>query len=401
MKKEELKTLLKELEDEGSEADKAEEKAESTVEAGISADKIAEQVAEKIVSAMAASQGGNSKDVETVKEKIYTPEEGLKAVRYPELSELGNLSDDEKIAVYFKALLTRQKTAEDMAVIKGLSEGTAADGGNLVPTPLFTEVARLIADRSVMRRIARIVPMTSDTLKIPTQTADPLAYWIGERVTKTTTSAEFSYVTLNSNKLVARILVSEELNDDAIVAMVPYVTELFAEAIAVAEDKAFFTGADTTEPRGITAETLTNQAASATFSIDDVVRLMYLVRQSVRLSPSCAFIAHQDVIRKLQVMKDSNNQYLWRTGGLNNGQVPVLPDMLFNKPIYEQNDLPSRRLYWGDWSKYYIGDRKQLYIKTTDQNETAWTQDAIDIKAVERVDGRAALTTAFAYLTNC
>lgn len=403
--KDELKKLLSEIDTEKeSEAEtKREEKVEDKkVEADININDTLSKLAENLVTAVKTQLGGDAKDAEALKARIYSEKDGLKTIKSPSVKELGNLSDSEKIGAFFKSLFHSHKTSEDIAILKGLSEGSDADGGYLVPTPLHSEVYRLLGDLAVMRKLATEIPMTSETLKIPTLTADPAAYWIGERVTKTTTSAEFSQPTLTANKLVARILISEELNDDAIVAMVPFITNLFAEKIAAAEDKAFFTGTGTGQPRGISIETITSPAASATFVFDDLITLMNSVRQSVRDARNAAFIGNNKVLQKIYKMKDTSNQYIWRMpGGSIASQTDRLPEMIYGRPIYEQNDLPSRELYFGDWSKYFIGDRKQLYVKTTDQNETAWTQDAIDIKAVERVDGRASILGAFAKLTNC
>lgn len=394
--REEVEASVKESREAGG---KSEEKAESVVSANINVEDVAKQVAESIVKGVQEIYGGNNNDAKSLQEKIYTPEKGFAAIKYPSIKELDNLTDNEKIAVYFKALVRREKSNEDHQILKGLSEGTAADGGNLVPVPLYNEVMRLLPDIAIMRRLAEVIPMTSKTLEIPTQTTEPQAYWIGERQTKTTTSVEFGKITLTANKLVARVLMSEELNDDAIVSLVPWITRRFAEAIATKEDQAFFTGSGSGQPKGINQESLTSISAGGNLTFDKVIQLYGLPRQSVRNSANAAFVAHHSVLQQLRQLKDSNGAYLWRIGGETNGQVGRLPETLHGYPIYEQNDLATSELYFGDWSKYLIGDRKQMTVRTTMENETAWTQDAIDIKAVERVDGRAVFTGAFAKIT--
>lgn len=403
MKKEEIKKLIEEemkARDESEvKASKSEEKAsEPEVEATMDPDELGKDIAANIVSAIQEQLGGNEKDAEELKEKVYSPEKGLGAIKYPSAKELDNLTDNEKVATYYKALIKTRKTSEDIAILKGLSEGTDADGGYLVPTPLYNQVYELLPDMAVMRNIASEIEMTSGTLKIPTLENDGKAYWIGERKTKTTTTAEFGQKTLTAHKLVARILISEELNDDAIVAMVPWINEQFAKYIAVAEDDAFFTGSGVGQPRGITLETLSNQDVGAGFTYEDIVDLTYLVRDSVQNAQSAAFVGHRDVMARVRKLTDDNGRPLWAIGGVTNGLDRREPDQLIGYPAYTQNDLPTDRLYFGDWSKYLIGDRKTLSVRSTDTTETAWSEDAIDIKAVERVDGRAILLGAFAYL---
>jgi len=82
------------------------------------------------------------------------------------------------------------------------------------------------------------------------------------------------------------------------------------------------------------------------------------------------------------------------------GQTERLPDTLYGYPYYEQNSLPQNRIYFGDWSFYIIGDRQQITVSSTNEGGDAWRRDATEFKAVERVDGRAVLTTPFAYIDN-
>jgi HK97 family phage major capsid protein len=104
------------------------------------------------------------------------------------------------------------------------------------------------------------------------------------------------------------------------------------------------------------------------------------------------------VIERLRKIKDTNGSYIWQ--GRNTPATEAPRDYIYGYPIYEQNDLSSDELYFGAWRNYIIGDRKQLYIATTTSTETAWTQDAYDMKAVEMVDGRMLFAGAFAKANN-
>ena len=69
------------------------------------------------------------------------------------------------------------------------------------------------------------------------------------------------------------------------------------------------------------------------------------------------------------------------------------------KSIHEQNNLSEDQLYVGDWSNYIIGDREQLSVETTTQGGDAWRRHSMEIKAVERVDGKTVLAGGFAKMT--
>lgn len=403
-KKDELRKLLEEIkaEDATTEQEDGSSKDDNDSKVEASIDAMAEKLANKIADAVIAAKGGNSDDKQYIKEKIYTPEKGLQIAKYPALDEIKNLSKDEVIVTFFKAVVNARRDDDAAKVLKALTETDDTTGGYLVPSPLATEVYRIMPDVAVMRKIASVVPMTSQTLDLSTLTARPYAYWTGEYVSKTTTSAEFGRVTLSVNDLVCLLPVTHQLLNDANINMVSFITQLFAEAIAREEDKAFFTGSGTGRPKGISTETIASRSAGASIDFDDILDLLDLVPQAVRNAPKAAFVANKQAIKLLRKVKDTDGDYIWRMGGngARSGQIERLPDTLYEYPIYEQNDLSEDELYFGDWSQYIIGDRQQIVVETTTEGGDAWRRNAMEIKAVERVDGKTVLTNAFAKLTN-
>lgn len=395
-KKAELKALLEEIEAEKAEGAvptlKAEEVAMTT-----SQEKLIEALGEKLVSAVEAA-GVSKAEAVSVKQEILGND--MKAIRFSSEEELKDLDDEQVIVQWFKALVYKDQSAEADRVFKALTEGSATDGGNLVPTPLAAEIWRVLPDMSIMRRIARTIPMTALTIKLNSLTSRPLAYWTNEYASKTTTSAEFSQVTLTAHKLVCLLPASHELIEDANIDLVRYIVELFAEAIAVAEDKAFFTGSGTGQPKGINQETIASQSVGASVDFDDIIDLLDLVPSAVKSSNSTAFVAHRRVLRLLKKIKDSDGDYIWRQGGRMDGQIARLPDTIYGYPVYEQNDLSENELYFGDWKYYIIGDRRQITVDITNEGGDAWRKDGTEIKAVERVGGTAVMTNPFAKLTD-
>lgn len=407
--KAEMEALLKKY---GMKADDAgeatpdsntEAKAEDTKVVADLATKVAEKLAGLIIANKNVTSEADKQSLNrTVKTKIYTSWAGLKEIDYP--SDVKSLSKDEKIATFFKALVYSKNDPSSQQVLRALSEGVDAEGGYLVPEELRTEVFRVLPDMTVMRKLARVLPMSSDTLKLNSLSARPKAYWTAEYQSKSTTSAEFNQITLSPNDLVCLLPITEQLLADANINLVQFVIELFAEAIGLAEDEAFFTGSGTGQPKGISAETIANQpVAGASLSLDDVIDLIDLVPQRVTQSPKAAFIGHRKVKRALRKIKDTAGDYIWRDGmgGVGGGgESKRLPDTLYGYNFYEVNHLSQSELYFGDWSMYIIGDRQTMSVTTTTEGGEAWRRNAMEIKAVERVDGKAVLTTPFAKLTN-
>lgn len=404
MDKKEVQALIDEAlkareADDAKDGGKEEEEKESTVESKIT--DLAEKIAGRIADEIKTAKGGDDDDVSELKGKIHESMKDSTVVRYPSQEELKDLSDEDTIVYFFKSLMAKDSDAEANAVFKALTEGTNADGGYLVPAPLATEVWRILPDMSVMRKVGRVLTMTSQTLGLNSLTGKPKAYWTQEYATKSTTSADFTQKTLTAYKLVCRLPASHELIQDANIDLVNFIIELFAESIAEAEDDAFFTGSGTNQPRGVSIETISNQSAGASLDFDDIIALIHLVPQSARQDRSVAFVGNQTTLRLLRQVKDSNNDYIWRIdgGATTSGQTQRLPDMIYGYPYYEQNDLGDE-LYFGAWNRYIIGDRKRLTVETTNVGGEAWERDATEIKAVERVGGRMVDERAFAKLTN-
>lgn len=388
MTKEELKTMMDEIKKEDVEKQEAKKADDTTVE------KIVEGLGTKIAEAIAANNKGNKKDGEEFAAKYFSKENGFAGIKYPEMDKLSSLSKEDKILVWFKALMNKDQDMQANQVFKALVEGTDDQGGYLVPEEFRAEVFRVLPNFTVMRKLARVLPMNTDTLNLNTLVARPYAYWTAEYASKTTTSAEFGRVVLHPNDLVCLLPVTHQLIADANIDVIQFITALFGEAIGMAEDKAFFTGSGTGQPKGISTETIGSVAAGGALAFDHLQGLLDLAPQRVRNSPTAAYVAHNHVISALRKLKDTTGRYIWEPS-VQVGQ----PDRVYGRPIYEQNDLSSHELYFGDWNYYIIGDRQQIVVETTREGGNAWRQNATEIKAVERVDGKTVLTAAFKKVT--
>lgn len=107
--------------------------------------------------------------------------------------------------------------------------------------------------------------------------------------------------------MVCLLPVSEQLFADANINLVQFIIQLFAEAIGVAEDKAFFTGSGTGQPKGINQESIASAAvAGASPTLDDIIDLIDLVPQRVGQSPKAAFIGNRKVKRAFRKIKDQS-----------------------------------------------------------------------------------------------
>jgi HK97 family phage major capsid protein len=393
MDKAELKKLLEEIkaEDKAVEEKVQVNEKEGTFDIKSLADELGDRIAKEIVKA----KGGNSTDAKQLKNEFFNADNGFKAIEYPDAKELSNLEGDEKITTFFKALVTSRDNPQSQMVMRALVEGTDSQGGYLVPEEFRAEVWRILPDVSVMRKLATVLPMNTDTLDIPTLVAKPEAYWTSEYASKTTSSAEFGQVTLTPYKLVCLLPVTQELIMDAGIDLVRFITTLFAERIGEIEDKAYFVGTGTGQPTGLNGALSSSVACAGGVDFDEVIDLIMTPPQAVRNSRRTAFVANKHGIKLLRTIKDSNNNYIWSAGRPDVSEA----ERLYGYPLYEMNSLPARNMIFGDFSNYVIGDRQQLSVSTTMEGGDSWRRDSMEIKAKVRVDGKTLLTGGFALMT--
>jgi HK97 family phage major capsid protein len=141
-----------------------------------------------------------------------------------------------------------------------LSEGTAADGGYLVPPEFANTIWTRMYENDLISRTTKMT-CSGNTLKIPavdeTSRVDGSrfggiqAFWEGEAQQFTESKPKFRYVNLNLKKLTALGFVTDELLSDAMVNMEQYLFGLFAQEMTFKVGDALINGDGTTKPIGL------------------------------------------------------------------------------------------------------------------------------------------------------
>lgn len=379
------------LEDEGADEEVADDAADVDAEEK----KLAKGIAKQVM----ANLG-----LESVKD-LSDRVDGLMKSQYPTDSKLtkilggkdyirekDQLTANEKIVGFFHALVTGNEHAT-----KALAEGVAADGGYLFPDEFLAEVIRDVAELNVMRSLVRVIPMRRDVMKIPELLSGPDVYWTAENAAKTTTTAHFNERTLTVKKMAAIIYASDELIEDSTeIDIVNLIIRIFAEKIADKEEYAIVAGNGTTQPTGLetarAAGTISSVAA-VTHDFDDILNLEYSL--PAKYSVRGVFAANRNTIKELRKLKDTQGRYQWQPS-----PAAGMPATLGGKPIYEANYIPNGTIFFGDFSQgYFLGDRKQMTVKITQDSETAFTKDQTAIRVVHRIAGNVGNAAALRALT--
>jgi len=284
------------------------------------------------------------------------------------------------------------------AIRAALQEGTDSEGGYIVPTEYAKELVKALYDESVIRQAgARVIPMNSDSMKVPTLTASSAAILTAEEAAYSEVEPTFGEVDFNAYKYTRLAKASDELVADSTFPLWEAVLQPdFVQAFAAAENSAFTTGTGSSQPQGVVtgATTGVTAASASAITANEVIDLYHALNYKYR--PKAVWMANDATIKAIRQLKDSYGQYMWQPG-LANGEPPSL----LGRPIITNNSMATiaasaKVLLFGDFSYYWIGEREGLTIKRLEELYAANGQ--IGFRAYKRFDGNVMLAAAFQLL---
>jgi len=284
--------------------------------------------------------------------------------------------------------------AGDKQKLQTLVEGTGSRGGYLVPEDFLNIVVEDKRDMTVMRQLATVLPVSTDTIHVPTLANRPQAAWRSEAAVKATTTVDFGEIILTPYSLAAIVSLSNELVADASLGgnIVSLVARVMARSLAEKEDQAFWVGDGSGKPTGIDNYSFTtiNGGSTDTTRADAIIRSIYALPQGYR--SQAVFVANKNTLAKVATFKDTQNNYL--LSDLGSAASPTLRGLR----VMEQNDLADGKMFVGDFSYYYIADREGITVDTSQEatvaSQSAFERNLTFVRVEERVDGELTLTQA-------
>lgn len=282
-----------------------------------------------------------------------------------------------------------------------------SDGGFLIPEYLRSELLQVALEKSLIRPLARVIPM--ETLTVPFPTIDTtshassvfggvIAYWTEESGALTDTSAKFGRVKLEAKKLTAYSEVPNELFTDSVISLESFIGQVFPQAISWFEDVAFFSGTGVGEPLGFLNADAAVSVTKETNQVADTIVWENIVKMYSRMLPSslgsAVWIAHIDTFPQLATMALSvgtGGSAIWLTNG-----AEKYPMTILGRPVYFCEKAASvgdaGDINFVDLSYYLIGDRQTLMADTSPHYKFANDQTAM--RFITRVDGRPWIQSA-------
>lgn len=161
-----------------------------------------------------------------------------------------------KAGHFFLAMLSRPATdkeaqsrqkhidfcIENAVLTKAHTEGLNSAGGVFVPDEIAQIIIELRDNFGVVRRLATVLPMGSDTMIGSKRRTGLTAYPVGEANQLTESQAAWDPVSLTAKKWGVLTFISSELDEDAVINIGDTIAGEMAYALAVAEDTAAFSG---------------------------------------------------------------------------------------------------------------------------------------------------------------
>jgi HK97 family phage major capsid protein len=302
---------------------------------------------------------------------------------------LATIYENEKAALWCRS--------NGVALTKAAGETIGSAGGFLVPTDLADAILDIRDMYGAFRRRARIVPMASDNTSAVRRIGGTTASFLGENATSGTTTANVDSIGLTAKKIGALVLLSSELEEDAIVDMVDFIANEIGVAFAVKEDDCAFNGDGTStygKMRGISSIVLDGNHAKAkvtasvalfsTLTAADLANLMGAVRASA--IPNAAWFCSQACFATTFCRLTGGSGYLDTriVDGISTPFYQGFPVILTQKlPLISTTLTGQVMLAFGDmYAGGVLGQRRGITIARSDDRYL--DQDQIAVLGTER-----------------
>ena len=309
-------------------------------------------------------------------------------------SELPVRRDELSFGRYVKGLATGDWRGCE-AEYKVMTVGSASGGGHLVPEPLSADIIAFAFNKArVVEAGARLVPMESATLKIPSITGLPTAEWLAEDAASSPSDFTVGHVTLTAKKVSITVNMSVELFEDAI-GVPEHLEASIGRAIALELDRVALVGASGSgEPVGVVnAASVQAVAHDSTLTSWAPFTEAWGKLEGANFEPN-ALIMHPrsfadlDDIRTTDgVRAEPNFSYEnWRK--LASSQVPI--------NLGEGSDTVA---FLGEWKHLLWAVRTDARLEMSRCEGDAWSKHQVSLRMYLRGDIGLAYPAAFCKIT--
>lgn len=292
-----------------------------------------------------------------------------------------------------------QFTPEEKRALSGTSD---SDGGFFIPPTFEQGIIKNAYDMSELRPVCQAAPTGRDMVVLG-KLAKAKVAWGTTGVQLTPQELGAGVERIEVFDLRALVLISNNTLDDAEADIWGELQDMFAEAIAEAEDDAFIAGSGAGQPGGVLTDPRVqarakNSGVAAALSdatnngIDVLIDALHSLRKRYRRNATWAMNSLSEAgVRKL---KTDDGHYLW--------QPPVqagAPATLLGRPLVNPEEAPDIAagtfpIVVGDFrSGYKIRDRAGMSVQRLNEKYADYDQTGMLVK--RRTSGQVVLPEAF------
>ncbi len=259
---------------------------------------------------------------------------------------------------------------------------TTSGGGYTIQNAAMQPLEVALKAFGGMRRVAKVIRTDGDgTLPIPTvNDTGNVGRLLSINTQVTDTPIAFGQKTLGAYKYSSDlILCPTELLEDTSVNIVEYVGYALGERLGRITNTHFTTGDGSSKPRGLMADTSAGKTAASATAItweELFIDLPHSVDYAYRSAPGVGFMMHDTTLAAVKKLVDDNGRPVWQPS-----LVTGAPDTICGYPVYVNNDMATiaasaKVCAFGDFSKFYIRDVRNVAIKRLDERFADYDQVA-------------------------
>lgn len=242
----------------------------------------------------------------------------------------------------------------DLEVKAAMSTDSDPDGGYLVPEEMEATIDRVHGTISVMRQLATVRTISTDTYKKLINEGGAGSGWVGERDARAATATPtLRELVFNMRELYANPAVTQRTLDDARVDIGQWLADEVATEFAEQEGAGWFSGDGVNEPYGIhTYPTVANAShtwgkigfvktgVAAALSDgsnpgeDNLISLYYSLKPGYR--NGAAFVMSDATMEPVRKFKDGDGNLIWNPPSAM-GEVSTI----LGKPVYNDDNVQA------------------------------------------------------------
>lgn len=271
----------------------------------------------------------------------------------------------------------------DLEVKAALSTDSDPDGGYVVPEEMEGTIDQIARDQSVMRQLANVQSIGTDTYKKLINMGGAGSGWVGEKEARPETSTPtLRELVFNLQELYANPATTQKMLDDGIIDVGAWIADEVREEFAAQESEAFITGDGVNKPRGLWSYDMVENGSyqwgkfgyvvsgkndgfiaptTSASPADCLIDLVYALKPTYRNGAS--FLMNDTTAATVRKFKDADGAFLWRE--------PTQPEdvpTILGKPVYTDDYTPvveanAYPIAFGQFSRAYtIFDRQGIRV---------------------------------------